>query len=86
MEKFKEIHEYARGQPNHSHELLRSYDGRIPITAAKKKNFRKRCAKQVIPPKLHDRFASSPTLEKQEIVFQNQQLKIQGRTMITSNH
>ena len=39
-EKFKEIHVLARGQPNHSHELLRAYDRRIPINHSSKKRRR----------------------------------------------
>ena len=35
-EEFKGIHVFDCGQPNHLHKLLRGYDRKIPITAAKK--------------------------------------------------
>ena len=64
VEEFEEIHVFARGQLNHSHELLRAYDKRTLIIAAKKEDLKKLCAQQVIPREVHDRFASKPTSKK----------------------
>ena len=87
-EGIKEIHVFARGQLNHSPEVLHAYLRILPIQAAQKDDLRKFCAQQVILPEVVYMIGLPPSQlkKKQEIIFQNQQLKILRRTMINANH
>ena len=73
---FKEIHLFARGQPNHLHKFLRACDRRNSMIELmelieeflsqqqKKDDLRKLGAQQVIPPEVHAWFASLTTSKK----------------------
>ena len=84
-EKFFKNYLFTCEQPNHSHELLYGYD-KISITAAKKKTSENFVSNKSFRLKYMIGLPPCQLRKKQEIVFQNQMLKIQGRTMINANN